>query len=39
MFVFLLLRWLCELAETSRLLAEQFYEGATKVSPFLRHGK
>lgn len=36
MIVFQLLRWLCELAETSWLLAEQVYEKAIKVNPFLR---
>lgn len=36
MIVFQLLRWLCELAGTSWLLAEQVYEKAIKVNPFLR---
>lgn len=36
MIVFQLLRWLCELAETSWLLVEQVYEKAIKVNPFLQ---
>lgn len=39
MIVFQLLSWLCGLAETSWLLMDQFYEGATKVSPFPRWEK
>lgn len=36
MIVFQLLKWLCELAETFWLLAEQVYEKVIKVNPFLR---